>query len=58
MRVLISGLSGLIGGALRKALESEHVLTAFNRSEVEGVRTIRADLADFDALSAAVEDQG
>ena len=57
VRVLISGMSGLIGGALGKALESEHELTAFNRSEVEGVRTIRADLADFDALSAAVEGQ-
>ena len=50
-------MSGLIGGALRKALEAEHELTAFNRSQVQGVRNVNADLSDFDALVRAAEGQ-
>lgn len=57
MKILVTGLSGLIGGALKSALIDEHELTAFNRSEVEGVRFIRADLGDRDALKRAVEGQ-
>ena len=57
MKVLVTGMSGLIGGALRAALQGDHELTAFNRSEVEGVRNVRADLSDFDALAGAVEGQ-
>lgn len=57
MKVFVTGLSGLIGGALRESLAGEHELTAFNRSEVTGVTSIRADLSDSEALKRAVEGQ-
>ncbi len=57
MRILITGMSGLIGTALRAALESDHDLTALNRSLVDGVTTHRADIADFDAIWEAFENQ-
>ncbi len=57
MKILVTGMSGLIGGALREALEDEHELTAFNRTAVQGVRNVNADLSDFDALVQAVDGQ-
>jgi uronate dehydrogenase len=57
VKILVTGLSGLIGGALRDTLASDHQLTAFNRSDVEGVTTVRADLSDREALRRAVEGQ-
>jgi len=57
VKILVTGLSGLIGGALRAALEPDHELTAFNRSDVAGLRTVQADLGNFDALRQAVEGQ-
>ena len=50
-------MSGLIGGALGRRLAEHHELTAFNRSEVAGVRTVQADINNFDALGTAVEGQ-
>ncbi len=55
MKILVTGMSGLIGGALRQALAPSHELSAFNRSAVEGVPTTRADLSDSAALQRAVE---
>ncbi len=54
-RVLVTGLSGLIGGLLRERLEAEggYEVTALNRSEVEGVRTVQADISDLDAIREA-----
>ena len=43
--VLITGMSGLIGGALRKCLEGRYALSALNRGAVEGVPCHRADIA-------------
>ncbi len=57
MKILITGMSGLIGGALRADLQQDHDLTAFNRSAVEGVRTVQADLTDYHALADAVKHQ-
>ncbi len=57
MKVLVTGMSGLIGGALRAELQADHELTGFNRSAVDGVRSVRADLSDYDALARAVEGQ-
>jgi nucleoside-diphosphate-sugar epimerase len=57
MKILVTGMSGLIGQSLKRSLESDHELTAFNRSEVSGVRTIRADLNDYEALVRAAEGQ-
>lgn len=57
MKILVTGMSGLIGGALSNALKADHELTAFNRSEVSDVRCIRGDLNDFDALTEAAKGQ-
>ena len=54
-KVLVTGLSGLIGGLLRERLEAEggYEITALNRSRVEGVRTVQADISDLDAIRDA-----
>ncbi len=56
-KVLITGMSGLIGGLLRRRLEAAggYELSALNRSEVEGVQCYRADISDFDAVREACE---
>ena len=55
--ILVTGMSGLIGGAARKRLERRARLTALNRSDVPGVTTVRADLSDLDAIRPAFEGQ-
>lgn len=57
MKILVTGLSGLIGSALRDSLSADHELTGFNRSEVAGVTSVRADLSDREALKSAVAGQ-
>lgn len=52
-RVLVTGMSGLIGSAVRTGLDGSHELSALNRSDVEGVPTTRASLDDFDAIAPA-----
>lgn len=52
-RVLVTGLSGLIGGALRKHLEGEYTLRGLNRRAVPGVDCHQADLADLVAIRPA-----
>src|SRR6266850_1674 len=49
-RVLITGLSGLIGSALRKHVEGKYALRALNRRTVPGVETHQADLGDLAAI--------
>lgn len=56
-KVLVTGLSGLIGGALRTELEPGFELSALNRSRVIGIKTTQADLADYDAIQPAFVDQ-
>lgn len=56
-RILITGMSGLIGGAARQRLAGAYELTALNRSDVPGVHTHRADIADLDAIRPAFYDQ-
>ena len=55
-RLLVTGLSGLIGGALRKHLGEGYTLRALNRRAVPGVECHRADLGDLDAIQPAFED--
>jgi nucleoside-diphosphate-sugar epimerase len=55
VRILVTGLSGLIGGALRPYLESTHTLRALNRRPVPGVDCHLADLGDLDAIRPAFE---
>ena len=58
-KVLITGMSGLIGGILRSHLETlgGYELTALNRRPVDGVRTVQADIGDLDAIRPAFEGQ-
>ena len=52
-RLLVTGLSGLIGGALRKHVEGTYTLRALNRRPVPGVECHLADLGDLDAITPA-----
>ena len=56
-KVLVTGMSGLIGGLLRDHLESAggYELSALNRSDVPGVPCTRADIADLQAILPAFE---
>ena len=58
-KVLITGMSGLIGGLLKDHLQElgGYELTALNRSQVEGVSNHPADIADFDAIRPAFDGQ-
>ncbi len=57
-RVLITGMSGLIGGLLREHLEKTggYRLSALNRRPIEGVEVHQADIADIDAIQPAFQD--
>ena len=53
LTVLVTGLSGLIGGALHKHVGTEWNLRGLNRSPVPGVPCHRADIADLAAIRPA-----
>lgn len=55
--LLMTGMSGLIGGVLRQALEPSYRLTALNRREIPGVSCYQADISDFDAIRPAFDGQ-
>ncbi len=54
-KVLITGMSGLIGGLLRRHLEGlgRYELSALNRRPIEGVECFQADIADLEAIKPA-----
>ena len=54
-RVLVTGLSGLIGRALRGRLESRYDLRALNRRPVDGLTCFQADIADLEAIRPAFD---
>ena len=58
-KVLITGMSGLIGGLLKDHLAKSggYDLTALNRRPVDGTPTVQADIADIDAIQPAFEGQ-
>jgi dTDP-4-dehydrorhamnose reductase len=56
-KILVTGMSGLIGGAVRKQLEGNYQLYALNRRRVEGVDCYQADISDFDAILPAFKDK-
>ncbi|MBN1687195.1 MAG: NAD(P)-dependent oxidoreductase [Spirochaetales bacterium] len=57
-RVLITGMSGLVGSAVRRQIEEKYELTALNRGrDVPGVKTHLADIHDFEAIRPAFDDQ-
>jgi len=49
----VTGLSGLIGGALHRELAGKYALRALNRRPVAGVECHLADLGDLDAIRPA-----
>jgi nucleoside-diphosphate-sugar epimerase len=51
--VLVTGMSGLIGQALRRHLEGRYTLRALNRQAVPGVTCYQADIADLGAIQPA-----
>ncbi|MEZ4713966.1 MAG: NAD(P)-dependent oxidoreductase [Caldilineaceae bacterium] len=53
--ILITGMSGLIGGIARRQLQGQYTLSALNRSDVPGVPCTRADLADLAAIRPAFD---
>lgn len=56
-KILITGMSGLIGTALRQKLESDYQLSALNRRDVPGVTCFRGNIADLDAIRPAFAGQ-
>ena len=53
--VLVTGMSGLIGGVVRRRLEGRYDLRALNRRAVAGLPCHQADIADLDAIEPAFE---
>ena len=56
-KVLVTGMSGLIGSAVRRHLDEKYELSALNRGPIAGVPCHRADIADLDAILPAFEGQ-
>ena len=58
-KVLVTGMTGLIGGLLRQHLEARgsYELSALNRSALDGVRCFQADVADAEAIKPAFAGQ-
>lgn len=56
-RVLVAGLSGVIGGAVLKHLTDKYNLTALNRRPVTEVSCHQADIADLEAIRPAFQGQ-
>ncbi|MCH7906037.1 MAG: NAD(P)-dependent oxidoreductase [Chloroflexi bacterium] len=54
-RVLVTGMSGLIGGLVGRSLAQNYYVRALNRRPVEGVDCVQADIADLDAIRPAFE---
>jgi len=51
--VLVTGMSGLIGGAVLRQLGDTYALRALNRRAVAGVPCHQADVADLEAIQTA-----
>jgi nucleoside-diphosphate-sugar epimerase len=52
-RILVTGMSGLIGGLAGRALATKYQVRALNRRQVEGVETFEADISDFESILPA-----
>jgi nucleoside-diphosphate-sugar epimerase len=52
-RVLVTGMSGRIGGIAGRHLSRSHEVVALNRRPVEGVHTFQADMNDLAAIRPA-----
>lgn len=59
LKLLVTGLNGVVGRALRPALEDRYTISALSRSGVEGLpseRVFKADIGDIESLKPAFED--
>lgn len=56
VKVLVTGLSGLIGSLLLPKLEKDYQVCALNRRPVKGVATTQADIFDEEAIRPAFKD--
>ena len=54
-RILVTGMSGMIGGLAGRSLARNNYVRALNRRPVEGVDSVQADIADLDAIRPAFE---
>jgi nucleoside-diphosphate-sugar epimerase len=54
--VLVTGMSGLIGSAVRRELGEKYELSALNRRDVPGVPCHRADITDLEAILHAFQE--
>src|SRR5262245_43298219 len=54
-KILVTGMSGLIGGLVGRALAQHYKVRALNRRQVEGVECVLADVADFAAMRPAFD---
>jgi len=58
LKLLVTGLNGVVGKALRPALEERYTLSALSRSGVDGLpdeRVFKANVADIESLRPAFE---
>src|SRR5262245_16857703 len=53
--ILITGMSGLIGQIMGRALKGKYELIALNRRPVSGVRCFQADIGDLEAIRPAFD---
>jgi nucleoside-diphosphate-sugar epimerase len=56
-KVLVTGMSGLIGGVVRRELGEKYELSALNRRGVAGVACHQADIGELEAIRPAFENQ-
>lgn len=59
LKLLVTGLNGVVGQALRPALEARYEISALSRSGVKGLRperVFKADIADINSLYPALKD--
>lgn len=52
-KVLVTGMSGLIGGIVYKKLRGCYQLSGLNRRPIEGVKCHQSDISDFNAIRPA-----
>jgi nucleoside-diphosphate-sugar epimerase len=54
-KILVTGMTGLIGGLVGRALARRYDIRALNRGQVEGVECFRADIGDFVSIRSAFD---
>ena len=55
--ILVTGMSGLIGNAVRNRLESKYTLRALNRRHISGLECYQADIVNLEEIQPAFDDQ-